>query len=191
VINLLPPEEKNKLKLERVKSLAIILSGMVLISLICFFLILLSVKFSILSKVGNQEVIFQQVEKGYRSEDSANLKDAIKKYNEKMPQVLAFYQNQVYFSDILADISEISTPQGIYFTNIFLDGQKSEGSVAVAIHGKSDSRSSLILFKKNIEAQGKIKNVSFSPESWISPTNISFSLNFDFLPKQEVVKNAN
>lgn len=181
MINLLPPKEKDILKLERAKNLTIILCGTILVSLICLVLILLSVKFSVLTEASYQKSVLEQTRTEYQSRDATNLKNVIKKYNEMMSQVSSFYQKQVYFSDILANISEISRPQGIYFFNISLDGRKYEDGIGVSIFGKSDTRNNLLLFKKNIEAQNKIKNIYFSPENWINPTNINFKFTFDFL----------
>ena len=79
----------------------------------------------------------------------------------------------------------------MYFERVSLDGQKSKGAVAVNISGKSDTRDNLLLFQKNIEAYDNIKNIFFSAGSWISPTNISFNLTFDFLPAQAGIKNGN
>jgi hypothetical protein len=204
MINLLTPEEKDKLKLRRAKSLVVILSGIVLVSLLCLVFILLIVKFSILNEVNNQKSDFEQAKEQYQSQDAADLKKIIKRYNDIMPQALTFYQEQVYFGDILASISEISNPQGLRFDNISLsrklivktkknakDPRIYENEINVIISGKSDSRDDLLLFKKNIESQSQIKNVSFSQESWVSPKNINFNLTLDFLPDKGNVKNAN
>jgi hypothetical protein len=178
MINLLPSKEKYMLELDRTKSLVIILCSIVLVSLICLVLILLSVKFSVLSEVSYQKSVLEQASQQYRFADSEKLKESIKKYNEIMPEVLSFYQKEVYFSEAVAVISEISRPEGVYFASASLDGQKYEGEIEVNISGVSSTRDNLILFKKNIESQNGIRNVSFSSESWINPTNIKFKLTF-------------
>lgn len=181
MINLLPPEEKELLELKRIKNLVIFLCGIILISQVCLMLILLSVKFSALIKISFQKYVLEQAEKDYQPQDTLGAKDIIKKYNQIMPQMLSFYQKKIYLSDILAAVSEIQKPNGLYFTNISLDGEKYEDRVKVKISGVSGSRDGLLSFKKNIEERNEIKNVSFSPESWINPENINFNLTFDFL----------
>lgn len=166
------------LELDRIKSLVIILCTIVLVSLICLVLILLSVKFSVLSEASYQKSILEQAAAEYQFADSTKLKESIKKYNEIMPEVLSFYQKEIYFSEAAAIISEIPRPEGVYFTSVFLDGQKYEGEIEANISGISNTRDNLILFKKNIEIQKGVKNVFFSPESWINPTNIKFKLTF-------------
>lgn len=180
MINLLPQKEKDALFLRRIKNLAIILGSTIIIFLICLILVLLSVKFYILAEVGYQKFLLQDTQKKYQSPDAANLKNVIQKYNESLPIVLSFYQNEIYFSDILGIISEIQRQAGLYFTNISIDGHDK-----VSISGVSATRDDLIAFQKNLEKQNAIKNISFSPDSWINPVKTNFNLTFDFISINE------
>lgn len=180
MINLLPPKEREVIYSEQIKNLITVLGCMAMISLICFALILLSIKFYILSDVSSQKFIFQEAEKKYQSSIIASYKDIIQKYNIISPYVLSFYKKNLYFSDILNVISEIERPQGLYFTKLFLDGKTSENNVKISISGVSSTRENLLLFQKNLQQEPRFKNISFSTNSWISPVNANFNLNLEF-----------
>lgn len=178
MINLLGQKEKDELVLIRAKNLAIILGNVVLISLVCLALILLSVKFYILVRIAGQT----DVSLGRADESAENLKYAMQKYNAIMPLALSFYENEVHYSDILDAISKIKRPEGLYFKSIFIDGQKDPGKIKAGIAGFSKTRESLLQFKNDFSGQEGIENIYFAPESWINSTNVSFSLTFD-IPK--------
>jgi hypothetical protein len=48
----------------------------------------------------------------------------------------------------------------------------------IHISGWAKSRQELFYFKKALEAEREFKEVYFSPDSWVKPTDIKFSLNF-------------
>jgi len=180
MINLLPQKEKDELFLKRVKNLIFVLGNVIIIFLVCLILVLLSVKFYILAEVDNQKFLLKNTQQDYQSPDVGKLKNAIQKYNSYLPTAISFYEKEIYLSDILGAISEIERPGELYFTSISLDGKNYEGKVKVSISGTSDTRENLINFQKNLGSHGAIKNVSFSPESWISPLKASFKLNFEY-----------
>jgi hypothetical protein len=181
MINLLPPKEKEKLKLERIKNLVIILCGAIFVSLVCFTLILLFIKFSLLSEVDNSRYVLQDAEKKYNSANIPELKNIIEKYNQIMDRALFFYKNQFYASSALETILGITTPDGVRFFSIYLDNQKYDDKIEARISGNSNTRDNLILFRENVESQENIKNISFSQESWLNPKNNNFNLTFYFL----------
>lgn len=180
MINLLPSREKEVLYSEQIKNLVMVLGYILLVSFICLVLILLSIKFYILTAVDYQKFLFSQAEKEYQFSGLASFKDAILKYNIILPQVLSFYKKDLYFSDILNLISGIERSEGLYFTKISLDGQTSEDRVKVNISGVSNTRENLLLFQKEIQQESRLKNISFSPDSWINPKNANFNINFEF-----------
>ena len=108
------------------------------------------------------------------------LKNAIEKYNKSMPVVASFYDNRIYLSDVLASISNLETAKGLIFSSVSIDTQPSVKTVKVNITGTGDNREDLISFQKELEGQRQIKNVSFSADSWINPTNTNFKLSFEF-----------
>jgi hypothetical protein len=180
IINLLPPREKEALLLERVKNLIMVLGNMVLIAFVCLILILYWVKFYLLIQIVTQQSLLYGIENPGMQSDATILKNLIPHYNKIFPVVVKSYQNKIYFSDILNTISTIQRPQGLYFKNISLDGQKFENKVEVKILGFSSTRDNILLFKKKLEEQAGIESIYFTPESWINPTNTDFNLTIEF-----------
>lgn len=179
MINLLPPEEKEKLLLEQIKKLIIILGSAALIILVCLILILSSIKFYILAEVNSQKIILEQAEKKYQTPDLSTVENLVQKYNKTLLQLKSFYKEETYFSKALKTISEIQRPEGVYLTNLSLNRKENPAKIEVTVSGISDTRENLLLFKKNVEEEEKIKNSYFSPQSWISPKDVNFSLTFE------------
>jgi hypothetical protein len=153
--------------------------------LICLSLILLSLRLYIYAEVNSQKIILEQSEEKYQTPDFIAFKESVKRYNEKMYQINYFYKKDNYFNDILKSISLIERPTGLYLTDLIIDRQNN--NIKATVSGFSKSRDDLLIFKSNIEKESKIKNISFSQESWIKPLNINFHLTFE-ISKDEVKK---
>ena len=166
--------------LEKSKKLAIIIGSMILISLCCLVLVLISLKFYILKEVFYQKTILSNIEKQYQTPDSMQVKGILQKYNKTFASIDNFYKTEIYFSDILKIILEVQRPQDLYFTNIVMEKSKDkENRVKVGISGVSNTRDDLLVFKDNINGNKKIENVYFPPDSWIKQKDINFSLTFE------------
>lgn len=177
MINLLPLEEKQKLFLKKKEKLTIIWGIVILVSLVCLTLILLSIKFYILAETDYQKNMLKQAEQENQTPDVASLTSTIKKYNVILAQLDSFYTKEIHFNQVLKIITDISKPKNLYLTSFSLSRDKT-GAVQLIVAGISDTRENLLVFKKNIEQDQKIENPYFSPESWLNPTNANFSLTF-------------
>jgi Tfp pilus assembly protein PilN len=181
MINLLPSEDKKKLVLEEKKSLAKVWGLIVLVSLICLVLILLSIRFYILSETDYQKIILEQAQKEDLTMGLEKLNSDVQKYNGILEQLNSFYKKEVYYSQILEDINNILHPDGLYLTNFSLTRDKN-AMIKISLSGYSNTRENLLVFKKNIEQDQKIKNPSFSPTSWVKPKDVDFSLTLEINP---------
>ena len=178
MINLLPSKEKEGLLLEKREKLIMIGEAVFAIFLICLILVLLSIKFYILAETDYQKNILSQAQQENQSPDLVNLNNTIKKYNTELAQLGSFYKTEVYFSQALNIITGVSAPGGLYFTSFSLNRDKN-GMIQAEISGVSDTRDELLGFRQNIEQDKRIKNSSFSPESWTSAKNVNFSLTLE------------
>lgn len=177
MINLLPPIEKQKLFSEKKQKLTIIFVVVFLVSLVCLILVLLSIKFYIMAETDLQKNILEQNKKENQTSEIVSLNSIIQKYNGIFTQLSSFYEKEIYFNKVLDVITNISTPSDVYLTDFSLNRDK-KGIVNVNISGISGTRDNLLLYKKSIEENTKIKNPSFSAESWVSPKDVAFSLIF-------------
>jgi len=182
MINLLPVKEKEILRLEQTKKLAVILGITILSFIICLSFVLLSIYFFALGEVNSKNFYLQQATKEYQSPDSITLKAVIQKYNKLMPQVYAFYSTKKSFRDALDIIYAIPKPNGLFFSNLSLDiakqGAANKGGLFVSITGTSLTRDAIIDYQDSLGKEAKIKGVSFSPQSWINSENINFGVTF-------------
>lgn len=184
MINLLPPEEKEKLFLKSREKLSTILGITALVFLICLILVLLSIKFYILADTDYQKTILQQTKQAYQTPEVTNLNNTIKKYNGILSQLNSFYGAELYFSRSLETITGVAAPDGLYLANFSLVRDEG-GGIRVAVSGTSSTRDDLLIFKKNVEDNKSIASPYFSPESWINQQNTNFSLTFEFKGNEE------
>lgn len=181
MINLLPPKEKKEFALEIKKNLFITLWGMVLISLLCFILVLFSLKLYILGEVNSNGIILEQVEKRHQTEDFLAFKKTVQGYNAKLSQAQSFLLKEIYFGGVFNAILEIQRPYGLHFTGLSIN-RGDDGKIKVIILGFSSNRENILYFSENIKKSNKVSNVYFSPDSWIKAANSNFSVSFDFTP---------
>lgn len=178
MINLLPPEEKVKLLLEKRKKLIVILGLTAMIPLACLILILCSIRFYILGEVNYQKTVLEQAKKEYQTPDFLAFKEIIQKNDKALVSLEGFYKKESSLTQVLKNVSGFARPQNLYLTNMFLSRNK-DRKIKVMISGFSKSREDLLLFQKNINENQEIKNINFSPESWVSPQNVKFNVTFE------------
>lgn len=179
MINLLPPQEKERLLLQRYEKLTTILGWVVLIFLTFLTLVLFSVKFYILAQAAYQEEILANVKNKYQTPDFLFFKDAIQKQNFSLEIADAFYKKEFYVSDVLKIISKIDRPAGVRVNDIVIDRQREPDIMLVSMSATSDTRDDLVIFKNTVEKDERVKNLSFPPSNWIKPADINFYMTFE------------
>jgi hypothetical protein len=177
MINLLPAEEKQELIFEKKRKLAMIFGIVVLVVLICLILILLSIKFYLLSQTDAARSTLEYTKMQSKSIDFDNYALIIKDYNEKLSRLDNFYSKEIYFDNALNIILNVPRSENLKFTNFSLN-RTEDDKINISISGTSETRDDLLAFKKSIEETEKIKNPVFSSASWISPNDVKFSLTF-------------
>ncbi len=179
MINLLPPQDKIELILEKNKKLIMILGNIFLISLLCLVLVLFSLKFYILGEINSQKIILDESEKKYQTPDFLLFKNAVEKYNSLLTKIDHFYNQETYLTDSLKSIFEIQRPTGLYFTSINLTRAKESGNIKVVVSGVSDTRDNLLIFRDNIKNDKSIQNIYFPSSDLLKPKDLNFSFNFE------------
>jgi len=180
MINLLPPKEKTILSLEQKKKMVVILWLLFLFFIVCFILILLSIKFYLQEQVEYQKIILEETKERIEQSEIKNLQEEFNSFNILLTKLNSFYQQKVYFGEVLEETSKI-LPKEAYLTNI--SATKGEASVIqIALSGFIPTRESLFEFKKNLEKEKSIKEVSFPPTNWVNSVDINFFVTFK-IPK--------
>jgi Tfp pilus assembly protein PilN len=179
IINLLPPRQKDELKEKEDWRLASILGVLVLISLLCFTLILFSIKISISDQVKVQENILSQEEKKIEESQIQGIEEKIIISNQTLSKLNSFYQGQPNFTDVLERISG-ALPEETYLTALNLSAipEDEKFLAQISLFGFCPSREILLEFKRNLESEEDFKEVYFPPSNWVEPADIYFSVNF-------------
>jgi Tfp pilus assembly protein PilN len=184
MINLLPPEEKNKLLNEEKEKIVIILWILLLFFLLCCFLIILSINFYISGQLEYQNIISKNFNNNEEDKEMQNLRKNFIDFNDTILKIKDFYNQRIYFSQILEDISEM-IPEDAYLTNVsvVLSSKEKVNSAQISLSGFISKRDSLLKFKEALEKRDDIKEVFFPPSNWTKPENINFSLTFRIIKK--------
>lgn len=185
MINLLPPKDKEILLLERNKKVVSILGVSVIITLVCLWLILFSLKLHILGEVERQKTNSNTIEMMYQTQDIKNLRSTIINYNTLLTGVDRFYREQKDLHEVIKDILGIDVPPGVFLTTLTIDRVQEVGDSFVTMYGMSATRENLILFKSNIDKSPLIKNIIFPASNWIKAKDINFSVKFEIATESQ------
>ena len=189
MINLLPQTEKKVLKIEMAYKALLILAVTLLCVLVCFILILSSIKIYIAGQANVENIVFEQFEKQIQSSKSRETEDKIKIYNQNIADINSFYKDRTEISELLQEVSEI-LPSDIYLTYFSFktteekvkiensDKTKKEIKREVSMSGFSPSRERLFELKQILESKSDFKEVYLPASSWTKPYDINFSLKF-------------
>lgn len=181
MINLLSPEEKEKLLLEQKKRIAIILWFLILFFLVCLTLILFAAEIYLKTQLDTQKNLLAEVQKEYNRPEIQNLQEEIRAANSSLTKLNSFYQKKIYFAEILERISK-TLPQGTYLTNF--STVFSPETLKVSLSGFAPFRETLFEFKKNLEKEEDFKKVFFPPANWVKPANIEFFVTLEITIKK-------
>lgn len=195
MINLLPPKEKDMLLMEKKKRIAIILWFLVLFFLICLILILFSIKVFSGGQIEVQKSSLAKSEKEFLQSETQELQEKINSANSIFKELSSFYQNKVYFSQILEKISK-TIPENFYLTNLSVvfypieKEKKEDGTeelkepkrIIISLSGFAPLRQDLLEFKKNLETEQDFKEIFFPASNWVEASNINFYVTFKIFP---------
>lgn len=178
MINLLPPREKEILLMEKKKRMVIILWALVLFFLICLILILFSIKIYLQTQVESQKILLLEARKEFEQSEFQNLQEGIKSANFTLGKLNSFYQEKIYFSEILERISK-TLPAELYLTDLSaVFSPAEETGVNISLSGFAPTVETLLEFSKNLEKEKGFKDIHFPSEVWFEPFDIDFFVTF-------------
>jgi len=192
MINLLPTKEKEVFLTEQKKKVMLTLWFLVLFFLICLALILFLVKIYLKDKIEAQKTFLIRSEEEFFNSEAQEIQDKINLGNSVFIKLESFYEEKVYFSKLLEEISK-KMPNLFYLTNISFvfseeeKGKEEEGKwiekkVTISISGFAPLREDLLMFKKNLENEENFRDIYFPPSNWVEPSDINFSVIFNIFP---------
>jgi len=189
MINLLPDNEKNALKMEEIRNRIFAILCFALIALVLFSSILCSLRFYLVHRENLAEKIFKTRQESLKSAEFDDFKKLVQETNVNLLKTEIFYGQQVFSATALEKLAKI-TPETVYFTNISSNkkvekvkenGEEKE-KIFVEFHvsGWAKTRQDLFLFKKEIESQKEFQDIYFNPSSWVLPSSAVFSFSFNY-----------
>lgn len=168
MINLLPPQYKEELKQEEHWKIILILGIVILAFLVCFCLILFSIKIHISGEITAQKIFIEMKEKEYKMSETSNLEKEVLLLNQSFFELTSFYKEQIGLTKILEKIAQI-LPSESYLTGFNFNLSR------VSLSGFSPTREILVTFKENLEKQEIFTEIYFPSSNWVNPVDIDFS----------------
>jgi len=175
MINLLPPQYKKELKKEENFKVVLILATTFLIFLISLTLILLAIKIYIQGQVDSLKFLIEKEREKSETPQNIELREKIEKTSQLTSKLESFYENKLYFSEILGNIFQV-IPKGVYLTSLTIS--KKENMAQIFLSGFSPTREILFELKNNLENKEQVSEVNFPPQNWLKSTNIDFTVEF-------------
>jgi Tfp pilus assembly protein PilN len=123
MINLLPPENKERLLQEEKWRMILILQIIFLSFLICLVLILGLVSIYISGRAKVQKIILAEEEKRFEGSEAQEFQEKIIFFGKELGRVNNFYENQPNLVEQFENISK-TLPSGVYLTTLSLTSQK-------------------------------------------------------------------
>lgn len=173
-LNLLPIEEKKKIKLEFLQC-NIIFSGSFLVLLILILVLILSGSLiflnSKLRSIGQETMLEQS--KIVQTETVKSIEKKVKELNLQLTDLDKIIKNQSNFYNILLDI----VPGLLSKVDVYTIDMEKETKI-ITITGYSATRENLQLIKKTLESSTRYKNIDFPISNLTNPKDINFRFSF-------------
>jgi len=176
MINLLPPQQKEKLLYQGYLRLILILGILFLSFLFSLFLVLLLVRVYVGADLETQRIILEEKKRIIFL--NQEIEKEIIQFNVFLSDLNSFYQENLDLTQVLEKLYE-TLPSKTYLTDFSFGFISREGKKKprISLSGYCPDRDTLLEFKQELEKW--FYAVSFSPESWIKPTGINFSLTLE------------
>jgi len=183
MINLLPPEEKERNIAGKKRKVLIIFWFYGFFFLCVFSMVLFFLNSYIKNDIEISKIMLQSAEKGFEGEGIKDIQVKISEANKILLNVNGFYKKKIYFSDVIDKISKV-VPGGIYLNNLsaVFDKGDDKGSgpfFKFSLSGFVPKRDTLFELKKNLEADSYFQNIDFPTSNWVKPEDINFFISFN------------
>ncbi|HNW71434.1 MAG TPA: hypothetical protein PKZ36_00980 [Candidatus Paceibacterota bacterium] len=176
MINLIPIEEKKKIKIDfyfRLLSVFfVVLSFSILISSVS----IMPAYISSLEKKNSVNKKLEAQKSEVMPEIDKQAQVAIKDLNTRLSVIEKAISNKYVFSQNIINEVLLKQETGIKITRIFYENDKFKGRV-VTVSGIASSRQQLLLFRKAFENSGAFKSIDLPISNFVKGSDIQFTLN--------------
>lgn len=165
------------MQIERQKIIAILASA-ILLSLLCFALMLVAVRVYIDGQLALQSALARQAEKPSMSLAIEELQKKVKSAEQVFSQLNDFYENKFEITEAAEDISSL-LPENIYLRMLSFSLEE-QNKARVSLSGFAPTRAVLLELQQNLEKEPVFGAINFPASSWVQKKDINFSVNFDY-----------
>ena len=198
LLNLLPPEEKQKLRQKQIIRQIIIYEGILLFS-IAFLAVLLQFSFLIIKweTFSVQEKVKKKFNPQEISQQEKNVNVQINKINQEIDQAIYFQENQKKWSQPIDEVVK-SLSSGIYISQLNLVKENKiirqpklkktiiQKNQKITISGIANNRNSLITTEGLLKKNNCFKEINSPISNYLKKEKINFS--FDIIPKKQCLQ---
>ncbi len=182
-VNLLPPAEKNKLKLEKLQKKIYFcflwLAGVLLI----FVGLLLSTYFIIQVMLQGQENLIDQRKASQKNKEIALMQERINQANQRLKLVNKKQQTFVVWTPILLEFSDL-VPNQVHLTNLSYQ----EANERLRLSGYAQTREDLLIFEEKLKTSNFFTDLESPLTNIIKQRDINFNFSLKPIPQSGLNK---
>lgn len=185
MINLLPPEQQERLYQYRVKKLVLILGFVGTIFIITLSILLLTLTIHLRGRVSYQDSILKAKKGESKTNQIEDIQNKFSVYNKKVTKINQFYEDRDYPSGFLSEVDSV-LPSSIRLTSLSYEkvtGKKYKAEVYFS--GYCPNRDILFNLKEKMDQKNSWEEVKFPPSNWVEPSDINFSVSFQIKNEDE------
>ena len=171
-LNLLPPEEINKLEAKQFIGLLRNFSIWILFFLIIFIIFLSSIifYFSIILKAQNELIEIRK--NNERTQYLTEIEDKIKELNKNLIKIRLKQKEMIIWTPIIEELSEI-IPTGIYLTDLSYQ----ESLEKLSLRGIANTRENFLNFQDRLNKSSCFEEIEAPLSNLIKKNNVDFVFN--------------
>lgn len=175
-LNLLPPQEKDELKLERIYRWLIFYCSSAILIVLLFIGFLALIWFFIMIQLKSYTANLENTRSSFQGQSIENQQKLINDFNRRLDKINLIQNNHKYYSTILMRLAEI-IPSGIIIDAFVVDQQGK-----CALTGYAQRRSQLLLLKEALEKSSFFEKIDNPISNLTKQIDINFSFKFDAKP---------
>lgn len=175
-LNLLPPQEKEELKLERIYRWLVFYCSSAILIVLLFITFLALIWFFIIIQLKSYTANLENTRTSFQGQSIENQQKLISIFNRQLDKINFIQNDHKSYSTILVRLAEI-IPSGIIIDAFVVDEQGK-----CALTGYAQKRSQLLLLKEALYNSSFFENINNPISNLTKQIDINFSFKFDVNP---------
>lgn len=171
-LDLLPEEKKEEIKKKKNFMLVIHYELLFSVPILAFFVILLTINFSLKIRAQGMSDSFSSGEYQEEYKELKIYEDNFEKINSKTLSILNIQKNHLNWTSAFYKINKI-VPDSIYLSDLATSDYR------ISLIGKAKTREDLLKFQENIKSEECFSNIEVPLSNLVSKENVEFQVNFD------------